>query len=230
MENKTIVKNKKRLPDYHSCLHHDVILSGIIKTDIVVKFISSSRNDTYYIIKFDNGEKELIFSADVTYAAMSNMYKKVIKNIEEILYYCGIEISKENSNTISDLICECISRCESRYGMPVKDRDDYGADAILTIMGEDNGKPKHKVILMDELWDEIDLEEDFPLPNIFKGRYKIENKKITWLIEKENNTLEEIIDFLISEFDNPYLIITPTKDIILNFRMQTDIYEENNDM
>lgn len=158
----------------------------------------------------------------MTYAAMNNMYKKVVRDIEEIFSYLEIDISKEEVNKIGDIVCKCISKCESRYGMQTKDFADFGADAILTIQGEDNGKEKHIVKFYDEL-SEL-LVEDYPI-TYGNGRVVKEDNYIKWLIDKDSCSFSDLVTEVITSFENPYLIISNDYEIILDFRFDSSKYE-----
>lgn len=218
---KNITRTSLRTANYHSCDRHTVVLNGVLETDIVVKFISSSRNDTSYNIVYDNGKDKLEFSFDMEYAAMRNMYTKVIADIQKIFALEKIELSRDDINKISDICCECISKCESRYGMHVKDFEDYLSDAVLTIKGEDNGKPKYLVKFLNSNWEAIDGAEI--IDNI-KGDivYDKKNDIIIWIIEASVVSYQSLICKLIEEFDNPYLIISPNFEIILDFNLNTE--------
>ncbi len=224
MKSKIIKETKVYLPDYHSCERHVVVLNGVLKDDIVIRFISSNRNDSSYKIEFKNEVRELIYGDQVTYAAMNKMYKKVIRDIEEVLAYCEIEIAKTESNKIADIICKCISKCESRYGMPVKDYDDFGADAVLTIKGEDDGKPKFIVKMLNTGYTFLNEIYEFDVSIKNDSYYDIDLDMVVYRIDAESITLDKLIVILMTEFDNPYLIITPDFEILLDLKMDTEKY------
>lgn len=221
-EIKEITKMNK---DYHEASEHVVTLEGVLKNNIVIRFISTNRNDTSYVIDYKSETRDLFYSGTYTYTAMYNMYKKVIKDVEELLSYLEIEISSENRNKISKIICDCIGKCKSRYGNAVKDYDKYAADAVLIIEGEDNGKEKHIVKFYDELCENL-LIEDYPI-TYGTGKVSKENNYIKWSIDKDSCSLNDLITELISEFENPYLIISPELEVILDFRFKSEKYENS---
>jgi hypothetical protein len=219
---RNIINVEKFGEDYHSTDNHVITINGVLANNIVIKFISSNRNDTSYKIDYVSDTRELSYSDRITYAAMNNMYKKVVRDIEEIFCYLEIDISKEEVNKIGDIVCKCISKCESRYGMKTKDFDTYEADAILTIQGEDNGKEKHIVKFYDEL-SEL-LVEDYPI-TYGSGRVVKESNYIKWLVDKDSCSFNDLLTEVISSFENPYLIISNEYEIILDFRFDSSKYE-----
>ena len=219
---RNIIDVKKFSEDYHSTDSHVVTINGVLANNIVIKFISTSRNDTSYKIDYTSSTRDLSYTDRVTYAAMNNMYKKVVRDIEEIFSYLEIEIFKEEVNKIGDIVCKCISKCESRYGMNTKDFDTYEADAVITIQGEDNGKEKHIVKFYDEL---TDLQvEDYPITYGCGRVVKVDNY-IKWLIDKDSCSFSDLLTEVISSFENPYIIISNEYEIILDFRFDTKKYE-----
>lgn len=219
---RNIINVEKFGVDYHSTDNHVITINGVLANNIVIKFVSSSRNDTSYKIDYTSSTRDLSYGYRVTYAAMNNMYKKVVRDIEEIFSYLEIDISKEEVNKIGDIVCKCISKCESRYGKQTKDFDDFGADAILIIQGEDNGKEKHIVKFYDEL-SEL-LVEDYPI-TYGNGRVVKEDNYIKWLIDKDSCSFSDLVTEVITSFENPYLIISNDYEIILDFRFDSSKYE-----
>lgn len=219
---RNIINVEKFGADYHSTDNHVITINGVLANNIVIKFVSSNRNDTSYKIDYTSSTRDLSYGDRVTYAAMNNMYKKVVRDIEEIFSYLEIDISKEEVNKIGDIVCKCISKCESRYGMQTKDFDDFGADAILTIQGEDNGKEKHIVKFYDEL-SEL-LVEDYPI-TYGNGRVVKEDNYIKWLIDRDSCSFSDLVTEVITSFENPYLIISNDYEIILDFRFDSSKYE-----
>lgn len=228
MKTKTIIETNVKAESYHHCDRHTVVLNGILETDIVVKFISSNRTDTKYVIDYVSQTRDLHFSKDVKYAATGNMYKDVVRDIEEIFSYIELELTKEEVNKISDIICKCISKCESRFGMEVKDFEEYGADAILTIKGEDDGKPKYLVKIINT--GPVDEGEVFDIINGIKGDvyHDVEHDMYIWKIPTSVISFQSLIAKIIAEFDNPYLVISPDLEIILDFKLDTTKLETLN--
>ncbi len=225
---KVIVNTNLKSESYHHCDRHDVVLNGVLETNIVVKFISTNRTDTKYSIEYLSPTRNFTNIKNVKYGAMNNMYKDVISDIGEIFYYNEIELTKDEINKISDIICKCVSKCESRYGMKVKDFDAYQADAVLTIKGEDDGKPKYlvKIINAGRLEDGVDMDIiDGICGDVY---HDIEHDMCIWKIPTSELSFQSLIAKIIEEFDNPYLTITPNFEIILDFKMITEVYEKLN--
>ena len=225
---KVIVNTNLKSESYHHCDRHDVVLNGILETNIVVKFISTNRTDTKYSIEYISPTRNFINSKDVKYGVMNNMYKDVIRDIEEIFSYKEIELTKDEINKIGDIICKCVSKCESRFGMEVKDFDAYQADAVLTIKGEDDGKPKYLVKIIN-----AGPVEDGEVIDIIDGicgdvYHDLEHDMYIWKIPTSELSFQTLIAKIIEEFDNPYLTITPDFEIILDFKMITEVYEKLN--
>lgn len=228
MSKKTIIETKLETESYHHCDRHSVILNGILETNILVRFISSNRTDTEYVIDYTTPSKDLHYGKKVKYAAAGNVYKDVVKDIEEIFSYINLELTKEEINKIGDIICKCISKCESRFGMQVKDFDEYSSDSILTIKGEDDGKPKYLVKSINV--GDIDEGETFDIISGIKGDvyYDVEHEMFIWKIPTSEISFQALIAKIIEEFDNPYLIISPDLEIILDFKMDTSKVRELN--
>lgn len=223
---RNIINVEKFNVDYNSTDIHVVTINGVLTNNIIIKFISASRNDTSYKIDYISDTRDLSYGDRVTYAAMGNMYKNTVRDIEEIFSYLEIDISKEEVNKIGDVVCKCISKCESRYGMSTKDFDDFGADAIITIQGEDNGKEKHIVKFYDELTDLQTI--DYPI-TYGNGRVVKEDNYIKWLVDKDSCSFSDLLTEVISSFENPYLIISNDYEIILDFRFNYVKYENISD-
>lgn len=223
MENREIISIVNFNDDYHSCDNHVITLSGILATDIIIKFVSTNRNDTSYLITFNSPQREFQNGKTMKYAGLGNLYKYVVKDIKELFINLEIEIFIEEVNKISETICKAINKCESRYGMCVKNFDDNQCDAMVTIMGEDNGKEKYVVEFRDELNEDM-LVIDYPIINGY-GKVVKEDNIIKWKIDRDSCNYHELISCLIMEFENPYLIIKPNSDIILDFRFDTNKYE-----
>ncbi len=70
-------------------------------------------------------------------------------------------------------------------------------------------------------------EEDAGLPYDLVGKveYCEEDNIWLWLIPKVHTDLQYIILTIQSEFDNPYLIISPCLDIIVDFRLDISKYD-----
>lgn len=228
---KIIVNTDLKSESYHHCDRHDVVLNGILETSIVIKFISTNRTDTKYSIEYISPTRNFINSKDVKYGAMNNMYKDVIRDIEEIFSYNEIELTKDEINKIGDIICKCVSKCESRFGMEVKDFDTYQADAVLSIKGEDDGKPKYLVKIINA--GPVEDVEDGVVTDLIDGihgdvYYDVEHDMYIWKIPTSELSFQSLVAKIIEEFDNPYLIITPNLEIILDFKMNTEVYEKLN--
>lgn len=225
---KVIVNTNLKSETYHHCDRHDIVLNGILETNIVVKFISTNRTDTKYSIEYLSPTRNFTNIKNVKYGAMNNMYKDVISDIGEIFSYNEIELTKDEINKISDIICKCVRKCESRFGMEVKDFEVYQADAILTIKGEDDGKPKYLVKIIN-----TGRLEDGEIIDIMDGihgdiYYDLEHDMCIWKIPTSELSFQSLIAKIIEEFNNPYLTITPDFEIILDFGMVTEIYEKLN--
>lgn len=159
---------------------------------------------------------------------MRNMYTDVMVSIKDVLSKLNIELCNEELNKIADICCKCISKCESRYGMPVKDFDDFGADAILTIKGEDDGKPKYIVKIINA--GDVEDGEVVDIINGINGDvyHDLEHDMYIWKIPTNEISFQSLIAKIIEEFDHPYLAISPDFEIILDFKMVTEVYEKLN--
>lgn len=72
-------------------------------------------------------------------------------------------------------------------------------------------------------------DEDAVIPECLNGKtvYSKEDDVWLWLIPKLHTDLEFLTSYLIAEFDNPYLIISPMLDIILDFKLNTSTYDNS---
>lgn len=92
-------------------------------------------------------------------------------------------------------------------------------------MKEDNNSPKYLVKILNSGWETVtdaDLLEDV------KGDivYDKENNLFIWLIETTEVSFQTLICMLITEFENPYLVITPNLEIIMDFKLDVTQYEK----
>ena len=77
---RSIIDVKKFSEDYHSTDNHVITINGVLANNVVIKFVSTNRNDTSYKIDYTSSTRDLSYSDRVTYAAMNNMYKKVVSS------------------------------------------------------------------------------------------------------------------------------------------------------
>ena len=231
MENKTIVETIFKQESFHHCARHIIVLSGVLKENIVINFLSSSKTEFRYKINYKTLDRSFEFEGELKYSSPGDLYVDTIKDIEKILLYLEIELSKEDYEKLVKIICKCIDKCKRRAdnGSSVLDFHNYWADAVLTIKGVDNGKPKHKITFFNHDWEKIN-KEDYDVGELI-GRSifveDVDNKNYAiWLIEKDSISLEDLLIHLMCEFDNPYIMIEPTKEmnIILDFKLKTDKY------
>lgn len=69
---------------------------------------------------------------------------------------------------------------------------------------------------------ELDIE-DFGLPSYCDGEAIKEDNSIVWIIKASSIKFSDLIEEIICDFNNPYLIITPEFEIILDFRLKVDV-------
>lgn len=83
---------------------------------------------------------------------------------------------------------------------------------------------KHIVIIFNHGWDKDNVEDWESLIENSTSIYG--DKFVTWLIDKDSITYEDLLLKLMEEFENPYLIIEPSleKTIILDFKLETSKY------
>jgi len=120
--------------DYHHSELTHINTDMKLEVPIIVKFISTSRNDTSYTIEYEPTQD--IFEINRTYAAMGDMASGVLEDIEVILAKLGFLLDPagcELSTKIHEIAKGCVQKCESRYGNHVVDFDLTEYDACLTI-------------------------------------------------------------------------------------------------
>ena len=70
-------------------------------------------------------------------------------------------------------------------------------------------------------------EEDAGMPDSLVGKveYYEEDNIWLWLIPKFHTDLQSVILAIRTKFDNPYLIISPFLDVIVDFSLNTSKYD-----
>lgn len=96
---------------------------------------------------------------------------------------------------------------------------------MLTTMQDSSST--YTVKIFDSLTNYLELE-DYPVPNYVDGVAVKDGNCVTWHIYKESTSFEDLVKNIIADFDNPYLLITPDLDIILDFRLSVDENQYNN--
>lgn len=229
MEQRNIVSTDKYEINYHGCLKNVITLSGVMESEITIRFTSESSKVTSYEFEYINSAREIKYSDSKTYAKGIGLDQTIMKHIDEVFENLEIELSKDDRQVILKAIVTALEKTESRFGHSVQNYNEFNADAIIIIKAVDNGKPKHKVTFFNHNDWEENIPEDYSVGTL-NGRsifVKEEDKNyVVWLIEKDSISLQDLLVHLMCEFENPYLIIEPTQDfnIILDFRLKTDLY------
>lgn len=225
MPKNLIIRNHK-IDAAQEAMQFFVKLDVLLQEPVIIRFISINRQDTAMIIihSDDKLEKTVKYPLGISYE--NTLINKQLVPMLELL---GVFLSSDDKNELIKLANNCLHKCESRFGIHVKNYDEVGySDAVITISGE-NGKAKRRVIIMDNEDKDKTLSEedlDIELPNNkLNGEVCVIEGNIVWTHDKEDNTLEEVINFLQSNFENPYIIITPYQNVILDLRMETGKYD-----
>jgi hypothetical protein len=111
-------------PGYHDCLHLNLDVGS--PTSIVIKFISTSRENTHAVLIHEPSQtwEELT----VRYGCLNRMDITVAGWVLEIYPELSAKIE-----IIKAKIMMALHKCESRYGNSVHDFEEFGADCVLTI-------------------------------------------------------------------------------------------------
>ncbi len=98
---------------------------------------------------------------------------------------------------------------------------EFPTKEILELTSDKINVPTHIVRFYDNL-SELDME-DYGLPSYCDGEAIKHDNCIVWVIKASTIEFSDLIENIICDFNNPYLIITPEFEIILDFRLKVDI-------
>lgn len=61
---RNIINVEKFGVDYHSTDNHVITINGVLANNIVIKFVSSNRNDTSYKIEYTSSTRDLSYGIE----------------------------------------------------------------------------------------------------------------------------------------------------------------------
>lgn len=122
--------------DYHKVKGYNLILKDIDDLYITIKFISQNRTDTYCKLEVNFKDNKYINEYSMKYACRDKLDEVILKDLKEIIFDNTIVLAGSVWVTLDEIVYDCISKCESRYGKPVKDYTQHNCDAFIEMYSE----------------------------------------------------------------------------------------------
>lgn len=215
-----IKKHTKNGPQ--EAMEHFIKLDTVLHEPVTIRFISVDRKRSSIILLHgdDKIENTLPYPLAISYE-----HKVVTEQLTSLLEPLGIYLSTSDKSDLITMVNNCLHKLESRYGIHVKNYTEVGySDAVINIKG-DNGKEKRRVFLIDKNKN-LDMEEFLPDSKLQAEVESVSEHIIVWTFDKDIISSGDLLNYLQGEFENPYLIISPFQNILLDFSLDTKDLEQ----
>lgn len=200
----------------------NIILSNNeFDNSISVKFHLVNIDELKFVVSHE--PENFVYENTFNFIEKTKCIKEIIIKIEEVFKLLDIVISKEDTNTIYEILSNIIDSCKNMNGKHIDEYNFYGKDANFSILGNElNDDDYFYVEIKNHHYEEENLEEwMFNMKHsdkrmIMNAYAEYSKESVIWYISNNSDNVEytDLIDYLLENFTG--FSIQSDKSIIID--------------